>query len=121
MIQRETILKVPDNSGAYYLKCIQLLKNTKYNNAKIGNKIIITIKKVKSKKKIKRKQIFTCIIIKTKKNINRKDGTNLKFTTNAGIIIKDNIPICTRLNSIIPNELRRYGYTKLISLAPIIL
>ena len=59
--------------------------------------------------------------MKMGENINRKDGTNLKFTTNAGIIIKDNIPLCTRLNSIIPNELRRYGYTKLISLAPIIL
>lgn len=125
MIQKESILISPDNSGARLLKCIQILKNIKYNNATIGNKIIITIKKVILKKniikKIKKKEIFECIIIKVKKPINRIDGTIIKFMSNAGIIVKNNIPLCTRLNSIIPNELRRFGYTKIIALASIIL
>jgi large subunit ribosomal protein L14 len=121
MIQRQSILISPDNSGAQLLKCIQLLKNIKYNSASIGNKIVISIKKVISNKKVLRKQIYLCIIIKINKNLIRKDGTILKFSSNAGIIIKNNLPICTRLNSILPYELRRYGYNKLISLALLII
>lgn len=121
MIQKQSIIHSPDNTGVQLLKCIQLLKNTKYNSASIGNKIVVNIKKVLPNKKILRKQIYLCIIIKINKNIIRKDGTIIKFSSNAGIIIKNNLPICTRLNSIIPYELRRYGYNKLISLAPLIL
>nr|AJF36677.1 ribosomal protein L14 [Gefionella okellyi] len=125
MLQRESLLHSPDNSGARLLKCIQILKNTKYNNATIGNKIIVTIKKTILKKKIikkiKKKEIFECIIIKVKKPIHRIDGTIIKFMTNAGIIVKNNIPLCTRINSVIPNELRRYGYTKIITLSSIII
>jgi large subunit ribosomal protein L14 len=125
MLQRESLLHSPDNSGARILKCIQILKNIKYNNATIGNKIIVTIKKTILKKniikKIKKKEIFECIIIKVKKPIHRIDGTIIKFMTNAGIIVKNNIPLCTRINSVIPNELRRYGYTKIITLSSIVI
>ena len=45
MIQQETRLKVADNSGAKELLCIKVLGGTRKKYAKLGDLIIVTVKK----------------------------------------------------------------------------
>jgi len=51
MIQTQTFLRVTDNTGAAYVQCIKILKKgTKTRYGKIGDVILVTIKKIKKKK-----------------------------------------------------------------------
>ena len=43
MIQHQTILKVADNSGAKYVKCLKVLGGFKKRFAKIGDRLIISV------------------------------------------------------------------------------
>ena len=45
MIQQETRLKVADNTGAKEVLCIKVLGGSKKRYARLGDKIIITVKK----------------------------------------------------------------------------
>ena len=44
MIQQESRLSVADNSGAKEVLCIRVLGGTKRRYARIGDKIIVTVK-----------------------------------------------------------------------------
>ena len=57
--------------------------------------------------------------LRTKKSIYRNDGSNVKFDTNAVVIIDDKgEPVGTRIFGPVTRELRAKGQTKIISLAP---
>ena len=45
MIQMGSVLDVADNTGAKKLKCIKVLGGSKKMSAKIGDKIVVSIKK----------------------------------------------------------------------------
>ena len=45
MIQQETRLRVADNSGAKEVLCIKVLGGTRKKYAKLGDVIVVTIKK----------------------------------------------------------------------------
>jgi len=118
MIQTKTKLKVSDNSGAKIVESIKIFSKSKYNNAKIGDIIVVSIKKAISKKKIKKGQVMYALIIRTKKNILRKDGTNIKFNDNAVILVNNALtPIGTRIFGPILYELRKKKLMKIVSLA----
>jgi large subunit ribosomal protein L14 len=118
MIQTNTKLKVSDNSGAKIVECIKVFSKSKTNYAKVGDIIVVSIKKAISKKKIKKGQVIYALIIRTKKNINRKDGTIIKFNDNAVILVNNSlIPIGTRIFGPIIHELRKKKLMKIVSLA----
>ncbi len=45
MIQQETRLKVADNTGAKEVLCIRVLGGTRRKYARVGDQIVVTIKK----------------------------------------------------------------------------
>ena len=45
MIQQETRLKVADNTGAKEILCIKVLGGSKRKYAKLGDVIVVTVKK----------------------------------------------------------------------------
>ena len=68
---------------------------------------------------VKPKEIVRCVIVRTKKGKTRKDGSKVKFDSNALVIIdKDGNPKGTRIFGAVARELRERGYMKIISLAP---
>ena len=75
MIQQETILKVQDNSGAKYVKCIKVLGGFKRKYAYLGDTVVVSIRQLRNKSKIMSKvkegEVYKAIIIKTKKNYSR--------------------------------------------------
>jgi len=117
MIQPQTYLNVTDNTGIKKIMCIRILeKNKKY--ATIGDIIIGVCKIVNPNNIIKKSTIVRGLIVRTKKNIKRKDGTNIRFSDNAVVIInKDNTLTGTRIFGPIAEEIRNKKYLKIISLA----
>lgn len=115
MIYKESILKVVDNSGALYAKCIGIKGNT---IASLGSIITVSIIKALSNRKIKKGEVHKAIIIRTKKGVKRPDGSYLQFDENS-LILVDTIssltPKGTRILGPLPLELT--SNSKLASLA----
>jgi large subunit ribosomal protein L14 len=122
MIQQETRLKVTDNSGAKEILCIRVLGGTRRRYARVGDRIIATVKQASSTGTVKRKSVVTAVIVRTRDQIHRKDGSTIAFDDNAAVIIGDDKnPKATRVFGPVPRELRDKGYSKIISLAPEVL
>ena len=124
MIQTQSKLKVTDNSGGKEAQCIKVLGGYQKRYAKVGDQIVVTIKKAKTpvgrnlKAKVKKGSVNKAILIRTKKSIRRKDGSSLNFAENATLLLNaQEQPIGTRIIGPIPYELKRYKGIRLASLA----
>lgn len=74
MINTQTILKVTDNSGAIFVKCVKIPKNRNTTIGQIITAVVqknITKKNIKKSKEIKKGQICTCLIVRSKTNLKR--------------------------------------------------
>ena len=122
MIQQETRLGVTDNSGAKEILCIRVLGGTGRRYASVGDIIVATVKQAAPNGTVKKKTVVKAVIVRTRNTIRRKDGSTIKFDDNAAVIIDDNKqPRGTRIFGPVPRELREYGYSSIISLAPEVL
>ncbi|MBI4127171.1 50S ribosomal protein L14 [Candidatus Peregrinibacteria bacterium] len=122
MIQQQTRLQVADNSGAKECMCIKVLGSSHKRYAKVGEEIIVSIKKASPKGAVKRRTVQRAVVVRTKNQIRRKDGTAVRFDENAVVIIgKDLMPKGTRVFGPVARELREKGFQKIISLAPEVL
>jgi large subunit ribosomal protein L14 len=109
MIQQESRLNVADNSGAKEVLCIRVLGNSGQDYAKIGDKIVVTVKDAIPAGGIKNK-------------LRRKDGSYIRFDDNAVVLLNQaDEPRGTRIFGPVARELRDKGYMKIISLAPEVL
>lgn len=103
MIYKETILRVVDNTGGIYAKCIGIQDNPV---ASIGDLITVSIVKALPNRKVKKGEIHKALIIRTKKGVSRPDGTYIQFNENAIIILEPELsPKGTRLFGPIPIEI----------------
>jgi large subunit ribosomal protein L14 len=118
MIQRQTKLKLGDNSGIRFAKCLSIYKN---RIGFTGLVILISIKSVKSQSKIKKGSIYKGIIIRIKRKIQRQNGNSIFFNENAIVILnKKNDLFSTRIFGPVCNELRKKNLLKVLSLGSII-
>lgn len=118
MITMKSRLSVADNSGALIAECIKVLRKKK-NVGKVGDIIIVAIKKAYFKKKVKKHDVQRAVIVRTKKKLLRKYiGSSIYFNKNAIVIIdKKNNPLGNRIKGSMCKELREKKFMKLISLA----
>ncbi|NLO22833.1 MAG: 50S ribosomal protein L14 [Fibrobacter sp.] len=122
MIQEETRLIVADNSGAKEVACIRVLGGTGRKYASIGDVIKVSVKNTIPQSKVKKGSVLDAVIVRTRKEINRKDGSLIRFSDNAVVLInKDGEPRGTRVFGPVARELRDKKYMKIISLAPEVL
>ena len=122
MIQKESYLVVADNSGAKLLQCIHVIGSTGKRFAFIGDKVRCSVKSAIPGGLVKKSEIVTAVIVRTKKETRRDDGSYIRFSDNAAVIIKDDgEPIASRIFGPIARELRARDYLKIISLAPEVL
>jgi large subunit ribosomal protein L14 len=122
MIQQQTTLKVTDNSGAKTVKCIKVLNGFKRRFAVLGDTIIVSVKKLRSKarlsSKIKKGEVHKAVIIRTKNRVKKKDGTIIYFNSNAvSLINKQGKPIASRIMGPIPKFLKKRRKIKFITLS----
>jgi large subunit ribosomal protein L14 len=123
MIQLRTILNVADNSGAKSVQCIRVLGGYQKRYARVGDRITVAVKQAAPHGTIKKGDVMLATVVRTKKEIARTDGTVLRFSDNACVIIdkKSGEPKGTRIFGPIPREVRKAGYVKIASLAPEVL
>jgi large subunit ribosomal protein L14 len=118
MIQTETVMEVADNSGAKKVQCIKVLGGSKKKFASVGEIIVVSVKDAIPRARVKKGQVMKAVIVRTKQAVNRRDGSAIRFDTNAAVLINNNKePIGTRIFGPVPRELRSAGYMKIISLA----
>ncbi len=68
---------------------------------------------------VKKGEVVKAVIVRTKSPIRRKDGSSVKFSSNAMVIIDNQKnPRGTRIFGPVARELREREFTKILSLAP---
>jgi large subunit ribosomal protein L14 len=123
MVQRGTVLKVADNSGARMAKIIGIPGASRRRYATVGDVVVVAVQKALPNSGIKRHEVMKGVIARTHKEIRRKDGTYLRFDDNALVIIdpKNKAPKGTRIFGPVARELKERGFDKIVSLAPEVL
>ena len=122
MIQVGTNLDVADNSGARKVQCIKVLGSAAKRYAHVGEVIIVAVKEALHTGKVKQGEVQHALIVRTKKEIKRKDGSSIRFDSNAAVLVDgQNEPIGTRIFGPVTRELRAAGFVKVMSLAPEVL
>ena len=113
---------VADNSGARQVQCIKVLGGSKRMHATVGDVIVVSIKDAMPKGRVKKGDVHKAVIVRTASDIRRKDGSVIRFDSNAAVLInKDGEPIGTRIFGPVTRELRAKKFMKIISLAPEVL
>ena len=119
MIRMRTILEVADNTGANKASCIGVIGRSGRLIAEVGDIISANVKEASPDGAIKAGEVVKAVVVRTKNRIRRKDGTSLRFDSNALVIIDaQKNPKGTRIFGPVPRELRDKGFMKIISLAP---
>ena len=119
MIQQESRLNVADNTGAKQVLCIKVLGGSRKRYAKVGDIIVITIKKAIPNSALKKGEIHKAVVVRTNKETKRNDGSYIRFDDNAVVLINDQKePRGTRVFGPVARELREKQFMKILSLAP---
>ncbi len=122
MIQQESRLAVADNSGAKEVLCIRVLGGSGRRYARIGDRIIVTVKSAMPGSAVKKGEVSTAVVVRTKKELRRKDGSYIRFDENAAVLLNpQNEPRGTRIFGPVARELREKRFMRIVSLAPEVL
>jgi len=122
VIQQETRLKVADNTGAKEILCFKVLGGSKRKYARIGDQIVITVKKALPGGMVKKGEVHRAVDVRTRKEIARLDGSRIRFDENAAVLLNSaGEPRGTRIFGPVGRELREGGYMRIISMAPEVL
>ncbi len=122
MIQAQTMLKVGDNSGAKKLMCIRVMGGSFRRYAGIGDIIIASVKEATPGGVVKKGDVVKAVVVRTRKEIRRPDGSYIRFSENAAVVIRDDkSPRGTRIFGPVARELRDRDFMKIVSLAPEVL
>ena len=117
MIQERSILKVADNSGAKIVRCFRILGGTRHRYARIGDVIVASVQIAEPRKKVKKKDIVKAVVVRQRQPFRRSDGSYIRFSENAVVLIDKKEPRGTRIFGPIPREMKEKGYTTIASLA----
>jgi large subunit ribosomal protein L14 len=119
MIQEFTMLSVADNSGAKRAMCFRILGGSKKKTATIGDIVVVTVKEAIPGGTVKKSEVCKAVVVRTKAPVRRKDGSMIRFSDNAAVIINEQMePRGTRIFGPVARELRDRKFMKIISLAP---
>tara|TARA_S200000501_G_scaffold362642_1_gene392362 strand:+ start:22 stop:390 length:369 start_codon:yes stop_codon:yes gene_type:complete len=122
MVQAESRLKVADNTGAKEVLTIRVLGGTKRRYARLGDKIVVTIKDATPNGTVKKGQVSLAVVVRTKKEVRRNDGSYIRFDENACVLLQQTGEMKgTRVFGPVARELRDKQFMKIVSLAPEVL
>ncbi len=122
MIREYSKLVVADNTGAKVVQCFRVLGGTRRRYARIGDIIVVTVKDAVPGGTVKKSDVCKAVVVRTTKETRRKDGSYIRFSDNAAVIIDEQLePKGTRIFGPVARELREKQFMKIISLAPEVL
>lgn len=119
MIQKETRLRVADNTGAKEVLCINIPGGTGRRYAHVGDVIVVTVKQAIPRAAVKKGDVVRAVIVRETKTFRRSNGAYVRFDENAVVVLDEkNNPKGSRIFGPVARELRDKSFTKIISLAP---
>ena len=119
MIQMRSVLEIADNSGAKKAAMIGVLGRHSKRSAEVGDIITASVKEALPSGAVKKGEVVRAVVVRTKSPIRRKDGSFVKFSSNAIVLIDNQKnPRGTRIFGPVARELRDCDFSKIISLAP---
>lgn len=119
MIQIRSILEIADNSGAKKAAMIGVIGRHGKLSAEIGDIITASVKEAIPQGGVKKGEVVKAVVVRTRSPIRRKDGSVVKFSSNAIVIIDNQKnPKGTRIFGPVARELRDCQFMKIVSLAP---
>ncbi|MEK7551431.1 MAG: 50S ribosomal protein L14 [Patescibacteria group bacterium] len=120
MIQHRSMLKSADNSGARILQVIHIFGGSRRKFGYIGDVLNCVVKDAIPTGTVKDGEIVKVVLVRARKEHKRPDGSYVRFSENAGVVIdnaKDKNPIGTRIFGPIAREIRDKGFAKIASMA----
>ena len=118
MLAPRSVLKVADNSGAKSLVVIGMGKGTGRRFVHVGDIATCVVRGAIPTGQVKDHEIVKAVIVRTKKETKRKDGTYVRFSENAAVIVdNNNLPRATRIFGPVALEVKKRGFAKIASLA----
>jgi large subunit ribosomal protein L14 len=88
-------------------------------NAGLGDVITAAVKEAAPEGQAKKGTVVKAVIVRTRKEYRRRDGTYIRFDSNAAVLINDaGEPVGTRVFGPVARELREKKFLKIVSLAP---
>lgn len=120
MIQRRTVLKPADNTGAHKLRVVHIYTGSTRKYAYLGDIVRAVVDGADPNGMVKDSQMVFAVVARVHKEHGRSDGSYIRFDDNAGIVIngRDNLdPIGTRVFGPVARELKDRGFNKIISMA----
>ena len=122
MLYVGTNIKVIDNSGARLGKCLKILGKSHKSRGKVGDIIVVSIKKVIPNKRVKKGDIFKSVIVRIKFCIYRYGGIYVSFSSNGIVLLNAKFTVLgTRILSAVSRELRQKNFSRIVSLSPIVI
>ncbi|ATZ17013.1 50S ribosomal protein L14 [Williamsoniiplasma luminosum] len=122
MIQNLSVLNVADNSGAKRVRVIRNLGGSVRKFTGIGDIVVCSVIAAAPNGAVKKGTVVKAVIVRTKRELRRADGTYIKFSENAVVLVKeDKNPRGTRIFGPIAREVKEAGFVKIASLAPEVL
>lgn len=89
MVHKIMDFRCGDNSGAKFLRCIQIYGHSNKNYATMGRFVRVVARRVDLKKKVKKKKHYLGLAIITKSLITRLDGVQVRGNKNKMIIFNE--------------------------------
>jgi large subunit ribosomal protein L14 len=120
MIQHRSILRAADNSGAKSLMVIHIFGGSKRKFGYVGDVLNCVVKEASSEGGVKDSEIVKAVLVRARKEKRRKDGSYIRFSDNAAVLIdnaKDKNPRGTRIFGPIAREVKDNGFAKIASMA----
>ncbi len=122
MIQKGSFLNVIDNSGAKIVCSLHLPMGYRKRYAFLGDVIIVSVKKLRSKRKslskVKKGAVLKALIVRVVKSYCSHASERLSFFENSVVILgKNNKFLGTRIFGSIPYKFRHSRFLRIFSLS----
>ena len=120
MVQNRTLLKVADNSGGKFLMVIGILGGSKRSFGYIGDILTCVVKGANPVGAVKDGEIVKAVLVRARKEQKRRDGSYIRFSDNAAVVIdnaEDKNPRGSRIFGPIAREVKEKGFSKISSMA----
>ena len=118
MVQLRSMIKPADNCGAKLAQVVHIYKGHFHKKGSIGDTVLAVVKDVIPNGMVKKKEKVKMVIVRTRKEFGRADGSYIRFSDNAGVIIdSQKNPRGTRIFGPIAREIKEAGFNKIASMA----
>lgn len=120
MIQHRSMLTVADNSGARKIMVIHVFGGSNRKFGYVGDVLSCVVKEAVADGAVKEGEMVKVVLVRAKKEKRREDGSYIRFSDNAGVLIdnaKDKNPRGSRIFGPIAREVKDRGFAKIASMA----